>query len=98
MTCLLITPSLPAPSVSPSHAAWPWAATVRYEASMRIIATPRVLGLQGLDMDRMCPVASAKDREGGASRPICQRTGSNQITATFPHHGPPAWPLAAIVR
>ena len=50
---------------------------------MRTIAPPRVLGLQGVDVDRMYPLASAKDREGGANRPICQRApGASPITAS----------------
>jgi hypothetical protein len=44
-----------------------------YEVSMRMIATPLVLGLQGVDMDRTYLLASSEDSEGGASRSICQR-------------------------
>ena len=60
---------------------------------MRRIAPPRVLDLQGVAVDHIYTVASAKDREGGASRPICQRApGVTNYRATFPHGPPGPWP------
>jgi hypothetical protein len=41
--------------------------TTRYEASLQIIAPPRVLGLQAVDADRIYPLVCTKDREGGAT-------------------------------
>ena len=61
MTHALITPSRARPR--PPHGP----PTTRYVASLQIIAPPRALGLQGVNADRMYPLASAKDREGGAT-------------------------------
>lgn len=51
-----------------------------------------MLGLRGVDVDRIYSIASVKDRKSGASRPICQRDVSvhrvSPITATY-IRGPP---------
>jgi hypothetical protein len=57
---------------------------------MRIIATPLVLGLQGVDADRTYLLASSEDSEGGASRSYMSAcTRSHQLPQHTPVLPPP---------